>query len=268
MNTHSVSMEDIVPFRSFFVLEINSGDLQICNWYRFRNFVTVGRRINLKCSKTIYGDTFPGVQKMGKITEKLFPVEELRERVTIRVLPEKMQIYPRFKELVTKELGSDVCFVTTSLWEAFLNAMAENPPAGEPIEMKFMRQNVQINIGCKILYQPKKARRYPEKKIPDPGYPYFMDKKNNYVLPGFLDEWDDLKPEAQAFWRKRLQEAGIIPTIPEPEKDEKSNSEMMHNNPPSFPLETKDKPLKKFFKLCWNSMTIVSSWLKRKLWEA
>ena len=98
---------------------------------------------------------------MAKLSRKMFPSEDLRERVTIRVLPEKMQIYPRFKELVTEQLGSDVCFVTTSLWEAFLNAMDQLPPAGAPIEMKFMRQNVQINLGCNINYEPKRARRYP-----------------------------------------------------------------------------------------------------------
>lgn len=208
---------------------------------------------------------------MGKISEKIFQEEDLRERVTIRVLPEKMQIYPRFKELVTKQLGSDVCFVTTELWEAFLLAMDQNPPIeNQPIEMKFLRQNVQINIGCQILYQPKKARRTPGSKVwtgNDPSFPNYLDKQNDHILPELLDRWQTLKPEAQKFWRKRLQEAGIIPNDPEPEKTEKSNSEIMHNNPPSFPLETKDKPLKKFLKAMGKSMTIVTAWLKRKFWS-
>jgi hypothetical protein len=187
---------------------------------------------------------------LGSISQKIFKEDELREKVTIRVLPEKMQIYPRFKELVTKRLGSDVCFVTTSLWEAFLQAMDRNPPADQPIEMRFLRQNVQINIGCKILYQPKKARRYPEKKQPDPGFPYFMDRNNNYILPGFLDQWDDLNEDAKQFWRERLMEKGIIQT------------------PPSVSSgASRDKPLKKFLKLCWQSMTIVSRWIKSKLWS-
>lgn len=190
---------------------------------------------------------------MGRLSEKLYPEDQLRERVTIRVLPEKMQIYPRFKELVTKELGSDVCFVTTSLWEAFLQAMDQNPPADQPIEMKFLRQNVQINIGCKILYQPKKARRYPEKMQPDPGFPYFMDKNKNHILPGIIEQWDQLKPVAQDFWRKRLIEAGIMPA------------------PQSLPsvssAASRDKPLKKIYKTLRHSMTNVTAWLKRKLWS-
>ena len=196
---------------------------------------------------------------MGKLSQKLFPAEELRERVTIRVLPEKMQIYPRFKELVCEQLGSDVCFVTTSLWEAFLQAMDENPPADQPIEMKFLRQNVQINIGCQILYQPKKARRSP------PGthlgdlksFPFYIDKHNEQLLPQILDQWKTMKPEAQKFWRIRLQEAGIMPA---------------HEEPPAQPLPSvstpaHDKPLKKIFKTLYNSMTNVTGWIRRKLWS-
>lgn len=198
---------------------------------------------------------------MGEISQRLFPEEELREKVTIRVLPEKMQIYPRFKELVTKKLGSDVCFVTTSLWEAFLQAMDENPPADQPIEMKFLRQNVQINIGCQILYQPKKARRTPGSKVwtgSDPSFPNYLDKQTGHILPGIIEQWDQLKPAAQDFWRKRLIEAGIMPApvkAPEPAH-------------PSVSTPSTDKPLKKFFKLLENSMTNVSRWLKRKLWES
>ena len=189
---------------------------------------------------------------MGQLSQKIFPEDELREKVTIRVLPQKMQIYPRFKELVTEQLGSDVCFVTTSLWEAFLQAMDENPPADQPIEMKFMRQNVQINIGCQILYQPKKARRSP------PGtylgtlksFPFYIDKKNEQLLPQILDQWKDMKEESRKFWRSRLIEAGIMEPLP------------------SVSTPARNKPLKKIFKTLKNSMTIVSRWLKRKLWES
>jgi len=193
---------------------------------------------------------------MGKLSQKIFTEDQLREKVTIRVLPEKMQIYPRFKELVCEQLGSDVCFVTTSLWEAFLQAMDENPPTtNQPIEMKFMRQNVQINIGCQILYQPKKARRSP------PGthlgtlksFPFYIDKHNEQLLPQILDQWATMKEESKTFWRARLQEAGIIPP------EIKSH--------PYVSTPAKDKPLKKIYKTLENSMTIVSRWLKRKLWS-
>ena len=193
---------------------------------------------------------------MGKLAQKIFPLEALREKVTIRVLPEKMQIYPRFKELVTEQLGSDVCFVTTSLWEAFLQAMDQNPPAiNDPIEMKFMRQNVQINIGCQILYQPKKARRTPGTFLKtDKSFPFYVEKDRGHLLPGFLDQWDHMSEKSKSFWLQRLQEKGIIPHEEPPA-------------PPSVSTPARDKPLKKFFKTLYNSMTIVSGWVKRKLWS-
>ena len=190
---------------------------------------------------------------MGNLSEKLFPEEELRERVTIRVLPEKMQIYPRFKELVCEQLGSDVCFVTTSLWEAFLQAMDQNPPVSDqPIEMKFMRQNVQINIGCQILYQPKKARRYPNYPGKQ-GFPFHLEKENSHLLPEILDQWETLKQSTKDFWIQRLREKGIIPPDPEPL--------------PSVSTPAHDKPLKKIFKTLLNSMTNVTGWIKRKFWS-
>ena len=190
---------------------------------------------------------------MGHLSEKLFPADQLRERVTIRVLPEKMQIYPRFKELVCEQLGSDVCFVTTSLWEAFLQAMDENPPVNDqPIEMKFMRQNVQINIGCQILYQPKKARRYPNYPAKQ-GFPFHLEKENSHLLPEILDQWETLKQSTKDFWIQRLKEKGIIPPDPEPL--------------PLVSTPAHDKPLKKIFKTLLNSMTIVTGWIKRKFWS-
>ncbi len=140
----------------------------------------------------------------------MYPESELKDRVTVRVLPEKMQIYPRFRDLVTEKLGSDVCFVTTSLWEAFLIAMDEVPPMPtDQLEMKFLRQNVQINIGCNITYQPKKARRSPV----TPGVsmePLIKIEKNRF-LPLLLEEWKTMNERSKAFWRERLIEAGIMP---------------------------------------------------------
>lgn len=186
-----------------------------------------------------------------RLAEKIFSEDELRERVTIRVLPEKMQVYPRFKELVTKQIGSDVCFVTTSLWEAFIQAMDENPPtSNSPVEMKFMRQNVQINIGCQILYQPKKARRSPQGTHLGTlkSFPFYIDKHNEQLLPQILDQWETMKEESKQFWRKRLIEAGII------------------QDAPSVSTPQHDKPLKKIFKTLKNSMTFVTGWLKKIFW--
>lgn len=160
----------------------------------------------------------------------MFPQEQLREKVTIRVLPEKRQVYPRFKELVTKQIGSDVCFVTTSLWEAFIQAMDQTPPTNDKIEMKFLRQNVQINIGCSFTYQPKKARRTPASK----GFPYFSRDKN-YILPNLLDQWGNMTEHAKDFWRNEFIKQGIV-------------------TPPSISIGERAKAiLKKIFKL-WRSV--------------
>lgn len=144
---------------------------------------------------------------MGKYSERIYPQSELRNQVNIKVLPQKIQIYPRFKDLV-KDLGSDVCFVTMSLWEAFLNAMDQNPPADQPIEMKFLRQNVQINIGCQINYNPRKARRYPQPEVT--GFPFHLESEKNIFFPQLLDQWESLGERQKIFWRQRLEEAGII----------------------------------------------------------
>lgn len=126
------------------------------------------------------------------------------------MLPEKLQVYPRFKELVTKKLGSDVCFVTTSLWEAFLIAMDQVPPASEQaLEMKFMRQNVQINIGCNITYQPKKARRSPI--TPSVSQLPIIEIRKGHLLPLLLEQWQSMNEKSKAFWRERLIEFGIMP---------------------------------------------------------
>jgi hypothetical protein len=145
------------------------------------------------------------IMSAGSYSKREYPLNECPEKVTVRVLPDKLQVYPRFRDLVTQKLGSDVCFVTTSLWEAFLIGMDQLPPADEQLEMKFLRQNVQINIGCQITYQPTKARRFP----PKDQLPLIQISKNQ-LLPGLLDEWKTLDAAAKRYWRKRFREAGII----------------------------------------------------------
>lgn len=188
---------------------------------------------------------------MGQYTEKIYSGKELKEKVTIRVLPEKIQVYPRFKELVTKELGSDVCFVTTSLWEAFLTAMDQAPPAvpGQ-LEIKFLRQNVQINIGCKILYQPKKARR-------TPGTPTLprIEKKKNLFLPLVLDEWQTLEKQQKMKLISQMAEEGLL--------DEIIQLIGLEPTHPSVSTGAQESAIKKIWKRMENSMTNVSKWLKR-----
>lgn len=200
---------------------------------------------------------------MAGISQKIFPPEELRKQVNIKVPSQKMQIYPRFKELVTEILGSDVCFVTTSLWEVFLNAMDQIPPnPADPVEMKFMRQNVQINLGCQILYQPTKARRYPP-RAPGTGTPFHIERDKNPLLPEFLDQWPKMSEKSKKFWLQRFQERGIIPAEPQPA-------------PPSISTPAPKFNFKKILLLLGQSIAFgtilfkgslraVSSWLKKRL---
>lgn len=129
------------------------------------------------------------------------------ERVTIRVQPGKELVYPEFKELVTEKLGSDVCFVTTSLWEAFNQAIKSAPNPADPVTLKFLRQHIQLNIGCNFNYNVKKSRRVPPPKTLLPE----VQLDRNHILPGLLEMWPTLKPESKAYWRKVFKEAGILP---------------------------------------------------------
>lgn len=103
--------------------------------------------------------------------------------------------------MVKEDLHSDICYVTLELWEAFLNAMKQKPKP--PVELKFAKQNVQINMGCNFYYAPSKPRRAVTPQLA-------LDK--NYFFPLLIEEWPTMKPEAKKFWRKRLKEAGIIPS--------------------------------------------------------
>jgi hypothetical protein len=143
------------------------------------------------------------------LTKKVYADSECPEKVTVRVLPEKREVYPRFRDLVTKKLGSDVCFVTTCLWEAFLVGMDQLPSAEDQLEMKFLRQNVQINIGCQITYQPKKARRSPGS--PGRSLEPIIEIRKNHLLPLLLDEWKTLNGKSKKYWREVLKDAGVIP---------------------------------------------------------
>lgn len=204
---------------------------------------------------------------MAGYSQKIYPEEELKERVTIRVLPEKMQVYPRFKDLVTKELGSDVCFITTSLWEAFLTAMDQVPPPDDQLEIKFLRQNVQINIGCNIVYSPKKARRTPL----TPTLPK-IEMKKNLFMPLVLDEWKTLDEKQKAMLRQQLIQEGIIepPAPKKPKRKRKKRSDAgkprrKRSSPPSVSTGKRKSKSKKFWNRMGNSMTNVTDRINRRL---
>lgn len=212
-------------------------------------------------------------QEQTRLSEKMFPEEELKERVTIRVLPSKAQVYPRFKELVIEKLGSDVCFVTTSLWEAFLQAMDQVPPEPEDkIEMKFFKQNVQINMGCQINYQPKKSRRTPASKTwtgQDPTFPFYINRDKNPLLPEFLDQWESMGDRSRHFWLKKLVEKGIVPAEALTIKEHEINKQTpkINKEDPLVSTPRRDKLLKKIFKITSECMTNVTAWLRRKFWD-
>lgn len=212
-----------------------------------------------------------------KISQKLYPPDELREKVTIRVLPEKMQIYPRFKELVTEKIGSDVCFVTTSLWEAFIQAMDQLPPVNDQLEIKFLRQTVQINIGCSFNYTPKKARRYPRDPGAPPGSTVFttpsqpkIEMRKNLFLPLVLDEWKTLNEKQKEMLRDQLIQEGIFPAPapPKPKRKKRSDAgkprkKRKARSPlPSVSTPKPRKKKKKIWELLENSMTNVSKKLR------
>jgi len=124
-------------------------------------------------------------------------------RTTIRIPEEKTQVYHEFIELVKDQLHSDICYVTVELWESFLTAMKSAPkPPSKPHEIRFAKQNIQINMGCSFYYAPQKPRR-------ELTAERVFNK--NYFFPLLMEQWQSLKPEAKKFWRERLKEAGVIP---------------------------------------------------------
>ena len=133
------------------------------------------------------------------------PEDSFKERVTIRVQKSKQYVYPEFYKLV-KAQGSDICYVTVSLWEAFNQAIKNAPNPADPITLKFQRQHIQLNIGCNFNYNVKKARRLP----PGSGLPE-IQLDRNHILPGLIEMWPTLKPESKAYWRKALKDAGVLP---------------------------------------------------------
>lgn len=166
-------------------------------------------------------------------------------RVTIRIPEGKEQVYATFKEVV-KDLGSDICYVNISLMEAFNTAIKNAPNAASPVTMKFLRQSIQLNIGCNFNYTVKKSRRLPEQDLPKIN----LDK--NYTLPLLLEEWPTLKPEVKAFWRQRLEEGGIIPQSPKRKR----------RTGPSVSTGKRKKHKHNFFRSMKQSMTFVTGKIK------
>lgn len=122
-------------------------------------------------------------------------------RVTIRLLPEKKQVYQDFKQNVIEVYHSDICYVMTSLMEAF-NAATNQKPNADTVTMKFIKQNVQINIGCNFNYNVKKARRIQHETE--------LNVNKNIFFPKLIEDWQTMTDKNKTFWLQRLQEEGII----------------------------------------------------------
>jgi hypothetical protein len=159
-------------------------------------------------------------------------------RVTIRLLPNKEELYEDFKDIVINDLHSDVCYVMSSLMESFVSAIRNNPKAEDPLIMHFVHQNVQINMGCTFQYMTKRAKR----QAPD-DTTIISDRHN--LIPEFVDRHGALSQSARDYWFKVFQEQGIIPKNP-------SVSTGKHK-----------RRCKKLRKLMVQCMTFVTAWRKK-----
>jgi len=147
---------------------------------------------------------------------------KLGRTVTIRLNTGKEYVYDEFKDNVINKQHSDVCYVLTCIMESYNKAVANIPDPDSKVTMEFMKQTVQINIGCNFNYNTKKARRLP---------PETIRKQKNYFLPLVLDEWDTLSEKQKNYIRQQLAKEGIIPSV--------SNG-------------TKENRIIKFFKSSWS----------------
>lgn len=125
--------------------------------------------------------------------------------VTIRLNEDKADVYKDFKEVVIDKLHSDVCYVTTMLMESFTKAVNGKPNPDDPTVLNFVKQNVQINMGCNFNYFTKKARR----NAPDRAQDVVTDTHN--LLPNVADDFPNISEKARSFWFEEFQAQGIIP---------------------------------------------------------
>jgi hypothetical protein len=122
--------------------------------------------------------------------------------VTIRIPSrEDYETYLQLKEVVTKKLGSDVCYTTMSLYKAFLAALQELPNADDKVEIKFLRQSVQVNMGCTFNYEVRKRRRAAE------SHEDILTDKHN-LLPDVVGDFSGMNPRAKQFWIDELKAQG------------------------------------------------------------
>ena len=130
--------------------------------------------------------------------------------------------------------------------ESFVNAVNETPNTDDPITLHFVKQNIQINMGCNFNYFTKKARR----NAKDPAEDIITDTRN--LLPNVVDDLPQLSQKARSFWFDEFKAQGLIP------KDANLDS------PPSVSAPEKQKKKLSFFgKIRKYCMTFVTGRRKR-----
>ena len=138
-------------------------------------------------------------------------------RVTLRLPPQKLEIYREFKYLVTEVQHSDICYVIGELIEAYVNAVKQIPNPNSKTILTFVKQNIQINMGCEFNYNVKKPKRLPHQNLIDnQDLKEQVTLSKNYILPNLIEQWPTLKPRAQEYWRQLFRKAGIIPAGSDP----------------------------------------------------
>jgi len=149
--------------------------------------------------------------------------------VTIRLVDGKEQVYELFKKTVTEKLHSDVCYVTAMLMESFNQAVLQTPNPDEQLIMRFVKQSIQINMGCTFQYYTKKARRTPQDDTS-----VISDTHN--LLPEMVNQSDAMNQKAQQFWIDELKAQG------------------WNLSPPTVSTRKRESTILKFFKAIWSTV--------------
>jgi len=194
----------------------------------------------------------------------------------IRVPPQKQAIIDEFKELVIKDLHSDICYVTTMLLESFVKA---NRPLKDPTIIKLVKHEITINQNCTNIYGAglKRARRViPTDHLRPTELPKCeacgLPATRRYLFPyhGFMD----LCVEHRSHARRSLGyrdlagfEPAIIPELtptfplkPQPKRRKKRH--------PSISTRKKRKKKRSFFARVWSRVKqLLTKLVLRLFWR-
>lgn len=111
----------------------------------------------------------------------------------IRVPLDKQPIIDEYKEIVIDRQHSDLCYVTTSLIEAYVKAFREVP---EPTIIRLFKQDITIQQNCTNIYGAtlrKPRRLMPEELLAEEPLPQCevcgkpATRRYIYPMHGYLD---------------------------------------------------------------------------------